>query len=342
MQPPILDQVRTSLVEKRDGLRHWLSQTPPNRKTEKLGPGNEEAVTAHLEHLDDSIALAEAGDLGRCIICHGTVDPERLMVDYTAMVCLEHLSAEEASRLEREIELAQVVQQALLPGEVPNLPGVEIAAFTRPAQFVGGDYFDFIAFQTGDLALVIGDVAGHGVSAGMQMAGVQALCRAIIPTHPSPAEAVDQIHRLFVHNSRFTTFVSLFLASYNAANRTLTYCNAGHNPPMLLKAEGRGASPVRWLNPTGAAIGLIEEPAFEQSVIRLAPGDLLVMYTDGVVEATSDGRGMFGPERLVDAVLPSRGGSPGDVVRAITGALEEFAGQKAFSDDATIVVCRIT
>jgi sigma-B regulation protein RsbU (phosphoserine phosphatase) len=340
MQPPILDQVRTSLVEKRDGLRQWLSQTPPNRKTEKLGPGNEEAVTARLEHLDDSIALAEAGDLGRCIICHGTVDPGRLMVDYTAMVCLEHLSAEEASRLEREIELAQIVQQALLPGEVPNLPGVEIAAFTRPAHFVGGDYFDFLTFHTGDLAWAVGDVAGHGVAAGLQMAGVQALCRAVIPTHASPAEALDQIHRLFIHNSGYTTFVSLFLGAYTPSTRTLTYCNAGHNPPMVLPADRR--SSVRWLNPTGAAIGLLEDGKFSDGKLILAAGDLLIMYTDGVVEASGDGRGMFGPERLVEAVTPLRSGSPADVVRAITRALEDFVGQKELSDDATIVACRIS
>ena len=341
MQTPILEQVRTSLVEKRDGLRQWLSRTPSEAKTRRLGPAREEAVVAHLDRLEDSIALAEVGDLGRCVVCHGTVDSERLVVDYTAMVCLDHLSAAEASRLEREIELAQVVQKALHPGEIPSLPGVEIAAFTRPAEFVGGDYFDFLNFQTGDVAWAIGDVAGHGVAAGLQMAGVQALCRAIIPMHAFPADAVDQIHRLFVHNSRYTTFVSLFLASYNPSNRSLTYCNAGHNPPMVLQAAGRAASPVRWLNPTGAAIGLIEEPDFGQSKMSLAPGDLLVMYTDGVVEATSNGRGMFGAERLVDAVAPLRGGSPGDVIRAITGALEEFVGQKELSDDATIVVCRI-
>ncbi len=342
MQTPILEQVRTSLVEKRDGLRQWLSRTPSETKTTRLGPARQEAVAAHVNRLEDSIAMAEAGDLGRCVVCHGTVDTERLVVDYTAMVCLEHLSAAEASRLEREIQLAQLVQQSLLPGEVPSLPGVEIAAFTRPAEFVGGDYFDFLNFQTGEVAWAVGDVAGHGVSAGMQMAGVQALCRAIIPAQVSPADAVDQIHRLFVHNSRFTTFVSLFLASYNPSTRSLTYCNAGHNPPMVLHAAGRGSSAVRWLNPTGAAIGLIEEPDFGQSKMSLTLGDLLVMYTDGVVEATSNGRGMFGPERLVDAVVPLRGGSPGDVVRAITRALEDFVGQKEFSDDATIVVCRIT
>src|SRR3990172_3068269 len=152
MQPPILDQVRTSLVEKRDGLWQWLGRTSPERKARTLGPGKEEAVTAHLARLDKSISLAQVGDLGRCIVCQETVDTDRLVVDYTAMVCLEHLSAEEASRLEREIRLAQTVQQALLPGEVPTLAGVEIAAFTRPAEVLGGDYFDFLAFQDGDVA----------------------------------------------------------------------------------------------------------------------------------------------------------------------------------------------
>jgi len=341
MQPPILDQVRTSLVEKRDGLWQWLGRTSPERKARTLGPGKEEAVTAHLARLDKSISLAQVGDLGRCIVCHETVDTDRLVVDYTAMVCLEHLSAEEASRLEREIRLAQTVQQALLPGEVPTLAGVEIAAFTRPAEFLGGDYFDFLAFQDGDVAWVIGDVAGHGVSAGLQMAGVQALCRAVIPMHQSPADAVLQIHKLFVHNTRYTTFVSLFLCAYDPSRRALTYCNAGHNPPLLLSAEGGGGG-LRWLNPTGAAIGLVEDAAYGEGKVNLGGGDLLIMYTDGVVEASGDGAGMFGSERLVQAVKPARGGSPGDVIRSITRALEEFVGRKQLPDDATLVVCRVT
>jgi hypothetical protein len=235
MQTPILEQVRTSLVEKRDGLRQWLTRTPPEAKARRLGPAREEAVSAHLNQLEGSIALADAGDLGRCVVCHGTVDTQRLVVDYTAMVCLEHLSAAEATRLEREIELAQRVQQALRPGEVPSVPGVEIAAFTRPADFVGGDYFDFLAFQTGDLALAVGDVAGHGVSAGMQMAGVQALCRAIIPTQVSPADAVDQIHRLFVHNSRYTTFVSLFWPRTILRTGRLPTATPGTTPPWCCR-----------------------------------------------------------------------------------------------------------
>jgi sigma-B regulation protein RsbU (phosphoserine phosphatase) len=332
--------VRTSLVEKRDGLRQWLTKASPPEKAQALGSANEQAVTAHVDHLDKSIALAEVGDLGRCIVCHGTVDTERLVVDYTAMVCLEHLSAEESTRLEREIRLAQVVQQALLPGEVPTIPGVEIAAFTRPAQFVGGDYFDFLTLQGGDIAWLIGDVAGQGVSAGLQMAGVQALCHAVVPTHASPAEAVDQIHKLFIHNTRYTTFVSLFLATYNPSRRALTYCNAGHNPPLVLSAGGAGSG-VRWLNPTGAAIGLVEDASFSDAKVNLGAGDLLILYTDGVVEASGDGRAMFGTERLVQAVQPLRGGSPGDVIRAITRSLQDFVGGKELADDATLVVCRI-
>jgi sigma-B regulation protein RsbU (phosphoserine phosphatase) len=267
MQPPILDQVRTSLVEKRDGLRQWLTKASPPEKAQALGSANEQAVTAHVDHLDKSIALAEVGDLGRCIVCHGTVDTERLVVDYTAMVCLEHLSAEESTRLEREIRLAQVVQQALLPGEVPTIPGVEIAAFTRPAQFVGGDYFDFLTLQGGDIAWVIGDVAGQGVSAGLQMAGVQALCHAVVPTHASPAEAVDQIHKLFIHNTLYNV-VSLFLAA-TAVAAGADLLRAGHNPPLVLSASGAGA---RALNPTGAAIGLVEDASFSDAKVNLKQG----------------------------------------------------------------------
>jgi len=129
---------------------------------------------------------------------------------------------------------AMTIQKALLPQEIPNIPGLDVAAFSRPAEFLGGDYFDFIDFSADTHGLVIADVAGHGVSASLQMAGLQALARAIIPTSHSPAEVVTHIHNLFRHNIRFTTFVTVFIGAFNPTSSSFTYCNAGHNPPLLL------------------------------------------------------------------------------------------------------------
>jgi sigma-B regulation protein RsbU (phosphoserine phosphatase) len=342
MQPAILQQVRASLVGKRTALSQWLAQTPARARAVHLGPAAEGAVTEHLDHLDGYLHQAEAGQLGLCTVCHDFVDTKRLVVDYTAHVCLDHLSKEEASHLERELEMAQVIQKALLPTEAPEIPGLQLAAFTRPAQIIGGDYFDFLSYQGGTAGWAIGDVAGHGVSASLHMAGLQAMCRALIPSSARPAEAAERIQRLFVHNSRYTTFVTLFLAAYAPSSRTLTYCNAGHNPPLLMPADASGDASMRWLQPTGPAIGLVEEAAYAEEHLLLRQGDLLVMYTDGVVEATNNEGRLFDPARLADVVAEVRRASPGEVVRAVTQAVESFLGGREPADDITLVVARVT
>jgi sigma-B regulation protein RsbU (phosphoserine phosphatase) len=341
MQPAILGQVRASLLDKRAALSQWLSRTPAPSRAIRLGPAGETAVTEHLDRLDEFIAQADAGQLGLCTVCHDFVDSKRLVADYTAQVCLDHLSPEAAFRLEQELELAQVVQRSLLPAHAPDLPGIQLAAFTRPAHIIGGDYFDFVGYQAGDVGWVVGDVAGHGVAASLHMAGLQALCRAIIPSSAGPAAAAEQIQRQFVHNSRYTTFVSLFLAVFDPSSRTLTYANAGHNPPLLLSADGHSEVSLRWLHPTGAAIGLIEEGTYTEERVVLRQGDLVVMYTDGVVEATDPEGRPFEAARLADVVGGVRQAPAGDVVRAITQALEDHLAGADPADDITLVVARV-
>ena len=341
MQPAILEQVRASLLDKRAALSQWLARTPAPARAISLGPAGEAAVTEHLDSLEEYIAEADAGQLGLCTVCHDFVDSKRLVADYTAQVCLDHLSPEEASRLEQELEMAQVVQRALLPGDAPDLPGLQVAAFTRPAQIIGGDYFDFLSYQGEVVGWAVGDVAGHGVAASLHMAGLQALCRAIIPTSDGPAAAAQKIQRLFVHNSRYTTFVSLFLAAYAPSSRTLTYCNAGHNPPLLISGDGSSDATARWLQPTGAAIGLIEEGTYSEERLVLREGDLLVMYPDGVVEATNREGRPFEAARLAEVVAGVRRAPPGEVVRAITQAVEDFLAGGEPADDITLVVARV-
>jgi len=341
MQPAILQQVRASLLDKRTALSQWLAGTPARARAIHLGPTEETAVTGHLGNLEGYLAQADGGRLGLCTVCHDFVDSKHLVVDYTAHVCLDHLSREEASQLERELEMAQVIQKALLPTEVPDLPGLQLAAFTRPAQIIGGDYFDFLSYQAGAAGWAVGDVAGHGVSASLHMAGLQAMCRAIIPSSAGPAEAAERIQRLFVHNSRYTTFVSLFLAAYAPATRALTYCNAGHNPPLLMPAEGTRGAAARWLQPTGAAIGLVEEAAYAEECLLLDPGNLLVMYTDGIVEATNGEGRPYEAERLARVVGEVRRSTAGEVVRAVTQDLEDFLGGRELADDITLVVARV-
>jgi sigma-B regulation protein RsbU (phosphoserine phosphatase) len=337
MEPILLERIRDNLVKKREGLAAWLRATPPDGKEVALGPAAEGSLEAHMQILEDAIQKTEEGSLGECEVCHESVEPELLEMDYTACVCITHFSEQEIRNLENELELAQEVQRMLLPQEVPDIPGVEIAAFTRPAQIVGGDYFDFLDFDDRRQGIAIADVAGHGVAAGLHMASVQSLLRALIPGITSPAEVAEKLNRLFIHNINYTTFVSFFVGSLDVKRKTLIYCNAGHNPPLLLRESQQD----EWLSPTGPAVGLVEEAAYKEESLSLGSGDVLLLYTDGVTEAINPQSQEFGAERLrelvrQDAHLPAQ-----ELIQHLRIGLEAFTEGKPPDDDLTIVLCKI-
>jgi sigma-B regulation protein RsbU (phosphoserine phosphatase) len=341
MDAKVLKQIRESLLEKRDNLTEWLRTTPPRKTQARLGPADEQALHTHLHVLDTALEKAASGTLGVCTVCHGIIEPDLLEMDYTACVCLEHLSAEEIRDLESELELAQSVQRSLLPQQVPDTPALEIAAFSRPAQIVTGDYFDFLRFQDGAQGLAIADVAGHGVSASLYMASMQILLRTLVPASHSPADVVRQVHHLLIHNVRFTTFVTLFLGSFDSSAHRLTYCNAGHNPPLVFRKGGGMRDSTVWLRPTGPAIGLVEGAEFRAGTSLLLPGDILLLYTDGVTEALNPEGEEFGRERLAMLVEREWSLSAKGLVGAIRHELQEFTSGEPLADDTTIVVCKI-
>lgn len=330
------------MLEQRQNLTSWLHRTPSRQKQIRLGPANEAAVQKRLRRLDEAIDKAEAQTLGLCEVCHEYVETDRLTMDYTTTVCIDHLSGAEREQLEYELELATKVQQALLPEQEPQIPGVEVAAFSRPAAIVGGDYFDFYRFQDGRPGLAIGDVAGHGMSASLLMASLQASLRILVPDHESPEAVMHRLNQLFYHNVRMTNFITLFLAQYDPAIRRLTYSSAGHNPPLLLRARRNGSPPVSWLQPTGAAIGLVEESNFTTANVTLSSGDLLLLYTDGVSEATNRQQEEFGVDRLVRVVQQPARSSAYGVVQELRAELQRFAEGQPLDDDTTIVALRIT
>jgi sigma-B regulation protein RsbU (phosphoserine phosphatase) len=350
MNATFFTHIRSSLLEQRQNLSDWLTRAPARQRQIRLGPVDEQAAQAHLQVLDTAIAKTEDQTLGLCEVCHDYIEPSRLEMDYTCCVCLDHLSPEEQERLEFELELSGKVQQALLPQQLPDIPGLQLAAFSRPAHYVTGDYFDFFHFHDNAPGLVIGDVAGKGMSASLLMASLQASLRTLAPDYASPAEVARRLNTLFYHNIRLTRFVTLFLARFDSATRTLTYCNAGHNPPLLYRAHKDLAvlrnlpgldSEIAWLGPTGAAIGLVEAFQFGEENVTLEPGDVLLFYTDGVTEAINAQEEEFGPERLVELVRQGAGLSPQELVRAVRLGLQEFINGQPLADDTTIIAGQI-
>jgi sigma-B regulation protein RsbU (phosphoserine phosphatase) len=260
-------------------------------------------------------------------------------MDYTSAVCLNCLSESERHQLESELELSQTVQRALMPQQDPSIPGLDVAAFSRPARIIGGDYFDFIPLDDGTHGLTIADAMGHGIAASMFMTSLQATLRTLLPESQSPGMVLERINKFFLHNVNYTTFVTMFLGIFNPFTRMLTYFNAGHHPVALVR---RGCHDVTWLQPNGAAIGIIEEYKIVPGFVQLDPGDVLIFYTDGVTESDNAQREEFGHDRLGQLALQSVDLSAGEIVASLRQGLTDFTENRPPMDDITIVVCKVT
>ncbi len=335
METSLVNDIKRGLSEKRAVLDEWCESCSQAEKEACLGLDGESKLHNHFHVIDSSLQKLEEGTLGVCKVCHGTVEPELLRMDYTAYVCLDHYSEQERRQLEYELELSQVIQRALLPQKTPSITGLDISAFSRPAQIVGGDYFDFLQFKDGTHGFVIADVSGHGVSAGMLMTSLQTAFHTLVPENNSPVDILERINRLYIHNINFTTFVTIFFSRLNLQTRTLTYANAGHNDAFLYR---RGEKNEIWLEPTGAAIGLMEEFKVKPKDVQLEAGDILLLYTDGVTEAENLQKEQFGRDRLANVIRQNADLSANDIIQKILGAVNDFAAGTTLADDVTLVV----
>lgn len=340
MANPLFFRIAESLREQRRNLLEWWSNSSKSAKTLRLGDHPAEAVEDHLNVLDAAIDKADNEVLGICTVCHERVETHWLETNYTTCVCIEHLSVEERARLESELELSQKVQRALLPQSVPVLSDWELAAYSRPASIVSGDYFDFLRFKDGAPALVIADVMGKGMPASMLMASLQATLKIIVPEAASPEEVLVRANEIFCHNIYLTKFVSLAVMRLDLGGKTVSYANAGHNPPLLARATPGRESATIPLRPTGAAIGLVEDARFDMGRTTIEKGDVLLSYTDGVVESRSPTKEEFGEDRLSEFLAANVDKRPDQLIALLRSNLDAFCGGRPPLDDTTIVVGR--
>lgn len=337
MERPVIRQIKDSLAEKRRNIDGLLETVPPVEPAPCLECVSSDDMQPHLEVIDTTLQRAENETLGICEVCQGSVETSLLEMDYTATVCLDCLSDDERQSLQVELDLSQVLHRALLPLEVPVIPGLDVAVFSRPAQIVGGDYFDFIACAGGAQALVIADIVGHGLSAGMLMSSLQATLRTMLPDSASPGEVLERINHFYLHNVNLTTFISAFLGKFDPVTRTLTYFNAGHNPPIV---HNRRNGTISWLRPTGAAIGILEEYQVRAATVKLDVDDVLVLYTDGVTEAANPQGVHFGSQQLAGLVRANAGLGAAELLAALRQGLNEYIGAHVLVDDTTLIVCK--
>jgi sigma-B regulation protein RsbU (phosphoserine phosphatase) len=232
------------------------------------------------------------------------------------------------------LEQAAEIQQSLLLEEPPPFPGYELAARSRPAEEVGGDFFDFAVFDEDLLGLSIGDASGHGLPAALLVRDVVTGLRMGLEKDMKMTHAFAKLNRVIHRSTLSSRFISVFYGELEG-NGNLIYVNAGHQPPLLFSGDN-----VMELTVGGTVIGPLPEVRFHRGVAYMQPGDLLVMCTDGILERRSADGSFFGEERLRDLVREKRGASARAVLEAIFDASEAFGGTRPWEDDATVVVVR--
>jgi sigma-B regulation protein RsbU (phosphoserine phosphatase) len=234
-----------------------------------------------------------------------------------------------------ELQDARAIQDNLLPKSIPQIKDYEIAGMTQPVRHVGGDYFNVCRISETQTVLCIADVAGKGMPAALLMSSLQAALRPLIWDSRSPRELCRRLNRIFCEIAPVNKFVSFFYAVLDSSDNRLTYCNAGHNPPVLVRAGGASCE----LNAAGAVLGQFPDWVYEQSDVQLRTGDTLLLFTDGLVEASNPDDEPFGEECLTRIARENRGAGAEDLKDLLIQAASKHCAGR-FQDDASMIVLR--
>ncbi len=234
-----------------------------------------------------------------------------------------------------ELQDAREIQQKLLPRKLPEVADYEMAATTQPLRFVGGDYYDVVSISPQDTLFCIADVAGKGLSAALLMSSLQATLKPLIAQRLAPRELCHRLNRILCDLTPSGKFISCFIGWLNSRDHRLTYCNAGHNPPLLVRAGGSSVE----LNAAGAVLGQFPDWRYEQSSVQLNSGDKLLVFTDGLVEACDSDDEPFGEQRLVQIARENPEASAKDLMGLLLHAASQHCGA-SFQDDATLIVLK--
>lgn len=248
----------------------------------------------------------------------------------------DKLSAQ-LERRKKELEIAQQIQESFLPHTIPVIKNYDLAASSIPAQEVGGDFYDFIPITDKQTGLTIGDVSGKGMPAALFMAFSRTLLRAKACRNPGVGRMIESVNNFINEDPHSNMFVTLFYSVLDNAQNTLTFVNAGHNPPLLLRKKTRD---IIRLSTGGVVLGAMKGLKMNEKTIDLQAGDLLVLYTDGITEAINQQEDQFGEERLIELLKENQELSSGDLKNLIIDQVYDFASGTPQADDITIMVLR--
>jgi sigma-B regulation protein RsbU (phosphoserine phosphatase) len=302
------------------------------------------SITNAVHSLDRGTEFIKRGDFSQRIIVRSEDQLGALAASFNQMTeYIQHLVKErvQKERLERELEIAKEVQEQLFPNHAPQMSRMDLAGVCLPARTVSGDYYDFLPLGAHELALAVGDICGKGISAALLMANLQATLRSnAVNLWPhdghngekTVAELVERLNRqMYTYK-----FASFFFALYDDAQQTLTYCNAGHNPPLYFYGDK-----VRRLRAGGTVVGIFADAKYDQETIQVDVDDLLLAYTDGIVESINEYGEEFGENRLIQLVQENRDLHADKLKELVVQRVLSWTYAEERDDDMTLIIARI-
>jgi len=320
-----------------------------------MGVSLTRTMTCAVNDLYEGTQRVKAGDFSHRVVVKGNDQLAELGNSFNGMT--ENLQrliavAKEKERLESEIEIARGVQNQLFPKEAPSMRTIHLSGACRPARMVSGDYYDFLCLPDGNVAIAIGDVAGKGIAAALLMASIQSIMRTqltagmAMAAHAGAVQShvhhegvvsrmVAELNRQLYANTSPEKYATFCFGLYDEECKTFTYTNAGHLPPILL----RDGEP-RPLEVTGTVVGAFPKMVYEEQRVEMGPEDLLVCYTDGIVEPENVYGEEFGTERLMDLVVKYQNSPSDEIIARIMEAVPAWTGSQELPDDMTVVLAR--
>lgn len=257
-----------------------------------------------------------------------------------AAIRIERERLAEVEQTERflasELQQAADIQRQFLPAGAPAIKGLDLAGFNASCRTVGGDYYDFLPYPDGSVALALGDVSGKGMSAALLMMGFQARVQVLAEEPEDPAELVARLNRIVCTSCPSNRFITFFFGRFDPHTGELCYCNAGHNPPILLRAGGS----VERLQEGGMVLGILPRAPFGSARCRFDVGDLVVLFSDGVSEAVNPAGEEFGEEKLVDLLRAVRSETAQGILDTVNRSVREWSAGAPPADDITLVAAR--
>ena len=255
-------------------------------------------------------------------------------------LALQNLSLQsvyiDKKRMDKELEMARNIQRRLMPQEIPAVTGLEVYGESRPCFEVAGDYYDVISNEEGNTFMVIADVSGKGAGAAMIMANLQASIRVGLEITEDFSEFIARINNHVYKNTSSSEFITLFIGAWEPSTNSFHYINAGHNPPVMLNSSGE----ISTLDATGLILGVLPGQQYERKVIKIEPGSVIAIFTDGLEEAMNPEGEIFGQERIINILKEKKGLPCREIVKSIQDGAIEFCDGRPLHDDLTMIVIK--